>query len=250
MPIRTFSHELPDTQGWSPVRRTVQAFGAGILRILYPSTCLGCHAEPLPEVPLCARCLRDLERPDPAVVTAQLQRLSVAPCLATPFALWLFDKGGTLQRLQHQLKYGNRPQYGFVLGRYLGQCYQREVPSSSHVDQILPIPLHRTRWLERGYNQSTTLAAGVAEILGCPVNDHVLIRPHATRSQTTLNRTDRWQNVRSAFALAENASLRGQRLLLIDDVFTTGATLSAAALTLLEAGAAEIRTATLALADT
>lgn len=229
----------------SSLYQLAHTVGRGLLDLIYPPRCLGCGARPeRPELPLCPRCLHTLERAPRMGVAARLDRLPVGRGLfdhAT--ALWVFDRNGTLQAVQHALKYGNRPQYGVALGRLLGQAYAEETASP---DGIVPIPLHRTRELERGYNQSRMLAQGVAEALDRPLRTDLLTRPHPTRPQTHLSRTERWQNVRDAFAA--EAACREGHWLLIDDVLTTGSTAVAAGQTLTQAGADAVSLATLALA--
>jgi ComF family protein len=184
-------------------------------------------------------------------VGARIDRLAVARgALSGAHALWVFDKGGTLQRVQHAIKYGDRPVYGVALGRLLGDSFRTagwDVP-----DAVVPVPLHRLRELERGYNQAEMLGRGVAEALGVPVDASLLSRPSPTRSQTRLSRTDRWKNVSGAFAVPPGADgqVAGRTLLLVDDVLTTGSTAVAAAQTLLAAGAARVMLATLAMART
>jgi predicted amidophosphoribosyltransferase len=122
-------------------------------------------------------------------------------------------------------------------------AYAEEAPPPNGV---VPIPLHRTRRLERGYNQSRMLGKGVAAALDCPLRADLLARPVPTRPQTNLSREERWQNVHEAFA-ADPACADGHWLL-VDDVLTTGATAVAAGRTLLNAGADAVSLATLALA--
>ena len=221
--------------------------GSSVLNLLYPPLCLGCGGRVAEREPVCSGCLARLERADPDVVQAQLDRLpDVRHALDKSFVVWHFDKGGVLQKVQHLLKYGNRPRYGVALGRVAGTAY-----ASQHASQptcVLPIPLHRTRYLERGYNQSAMLATGVAQALGTNVCADALVRRRATRSQTAFARSKRWANVQGAFAVPDPASVSGQSLLLVDDVLTTGATAVAAAQSLKEAGAAEVHLLALALA--
>jgi ComF family protein len=177
-------------------------------------------------------------------VAARLDRLPTGRGIfEDALALWVFDKGGTLQAVQHAFKYGNRPRYGVALGRLVGSAVEEE---AAPPDGIVPVPLHRTRELERGYNQARMLARGVAETLDRPLRDDLLTRPHPTRSQTNLSREERWKNVRDAFAA--DAACAGGHWLLVDDVLTTGSTAVAAALTLTDAGADAVSLATLALA--
>jgi ComF family protein len=177
-------------------------------------------------------------------VAARLDRLPTGRGLFEHvLALWTFDKGGTLQAVQHAFKYNNRPQYGVALGRLVGAAYEEE---AALPDGVVPVPLHRTRELERGYNQSRMLARGVSDALDRPLRDDLLDRPRPTLSQTNLSREERWKNVRDAFAAAPDCS--GGRWLLVDDVLTTGSTAVAAGLALANAGADAVSLATLALA--
>lgn len=218
-----------------------------MLHLVYPPLCLGCGMRVEGEGVLCPRCLSRLERAEADAVAAQLERLpDVRHALDAAFVLWHFDKGGTLQRIQHALKYGNRPRYGVDLGAIAGAAYAKAALAAP--DWAVPVPLHQTRFLERGYNQSAMLARGAARALGVDVREDVLVRPRATRSQTAFARAGRWGNVCGAFAAPHPGVVRERRLLLVDDVLTTGATAVAAAQALKEAGAAEVHLLALALA--
>jgi len=231
---------LPSATG-----RVLRMLGTGLLDLFYPPRCLGCGARPeSAELPLCPRCLQALERAPPMGVAARLDRLPAGRGLFRDIlALWVYDRDGTLQAVQHAVKYENRPRYGVALGRLLGTAYAEE---ASAPDGIIPVPLHRTRELERGYNQSAMLGRGVADVLDRPLRDDLLSRPTPTRSQTALSREERWQNVQGAFAAAP--ACRDGRWLLVDDVLTTGSTAVAAGQALHAAGADAVSLATLALA--
>ena len=218
-----------------------------LLDLLYPPRCLGCGASmPSADEPLCAACVRLLDRPLPHEVTAHIHRLEKAKqAVSTARALWSFDAGGIVQQLQHALKYANRPSHGRALGRLMGQALVAGDPTC---DLILPIPLHHTRQLERGYNQSALLADGLSQETGLPVRSDVLLRIRPTRSQTNLSRNERQDNVRGAFAVKQPLTVRGLGVWLIDDVLTTGSTASAAAASLHDAGADEVHVYTLAFA--
>ena len=111
-------------------------------------------------------------------------------------------------------------------------------------DLIVPVPLHPSRVAERGYNQSTLLADVLSPAVGVPMVEEVLVRQKATLPQVTLGRLERQQNVRGAFAC--RGDVAGQRIVLIDDVCTTGATLEACAAALRSRGAASVWGFTLA----
>jgi len=225
--------------------RILHTLRHGLLDLLYPPRCLGCGARPeSADLPLCPRCLQSMERAPPMGVAARLDRLPAGRGIfAHALALWVFDRGGTLQAVQHAVKYGDRPRYGVALGRLMGSAYAREAATP---EGVVPVPLHRTRKLERGYNQSRMLAEGVADALDRPLRTNLLSRPHPTRPQTPLSREERWKNVHDAFH-AEPSAAEG-RWLLVDDVLTTGATAVAAAQTLKRTGADTVSLATLALA--
>ncbi len=225
------------------VRENSLGLARAALGLIYPTLCFGCEIR-LPEdavdgPPICTTCLRRLPRATSEQVARQLARLpEKAGGFTSLFALWVFDDGGTIQRLQHALKYQNRPQLGVRLGRFLARELSRELDRPVY-DAIIPVPLARRRELERGYNQSRQIALGVSDALvGKPdVPEELLVRTRATKSQTNLSSAKRWANVSGAFALRELANLSHQHILLVDDVLTTGATLTAAARPLLDAGA-------------
>lgn len=130
------------------------------------------------------------------------------------------------------------------LGHLLARTWQQ---GSVPVDLVLPVPLHRARVRQRGYNQSLLLARVLGAEAGLPVRDDVLVRWRSTRVQVGLSAEQRRVNVQGAFACLIS-DLHGQRVLLIDDVLTTGATLNACATALLQAGAGEVWALTLSRA--
>jgi ComF family protein len=113
-------------------------------------------------------------------------------------------------------------------------------------DGIVPVPLHAVKWREREFNQAEKLAAPLSQVTGIPLNTKLLKRVENTRSQTKLTPKERFANMQNAFAMAKDARCREERLVLVDDVFTTGATTNACARVLRKAGAGAIWVWTLA----
>lgn len=200
----------------------------GLLDLVYPPACLACHARTAtPDALLCPACADTLSDADPDALRTDL---CVDGVLDDALARWRYAPDGPLSPLLHALKYGQRPRYGRLLGRSLATL---DLPPA---DALVPLPLHRARWLDRGYNQSEEIALGLAAETGLAVRPDLLRRAHATTSQTRQDRSGRARNVAHAFAATPEAS--GLRLLLVDDIVTTGATARAAALALRDAGAA------------
>ena len=130
---------------------------------------------------------------------------------------------------------------GFVWAEAQRERFLRDGPQL-----IVPIPLHWHRRISRGYNQSAAVAASVASSLGLPYLPSALQRTRPTPHQTHQTATARWENIRGAFRVPRPNAVRGMRVVLIDDVLTTGATCHEASRELLEAGAAQVTVAVLA----
>lgn len=141
-------------------------------------------------------------------------------------------------RFKYRGDYGLRWPLAVWLGEALELSAQRD--AGGLPDALIPVPLHPTRRRERGFNQAAVLARLTGRAAGVPVWETALRRVRPTEKQTTLSRDARQTNLRGAFAVPRPETVRGQRLLLVDDVFTTGATADECARTLRRAGAAEI----------
>ena len=138
--------------------------------------------------------------------------------------------------LIHSLKYDDRANFGFDLGVLLyEEILEDEI---GDIDMIIPVPLHWLKKRERGYNQAFWLAKGLASIYAVPVDTSIIKRTRYTVSQTMLGSTERMVNLDGAFAI--NKSLDNQHILLVDDVLTTGITISNCAKVLRENGAARV----------
>jgi len=141
-------------------------------------------------------------------------------------SLFRFEKGSAYQTLLHDLKYRGNRRAGLYLGLLLGQEIKHT--SLSDCDLMVPVPLHRHRLRQRGYNQSDIIARGASLITGIPVADHLIKRYRYQDSQTSMNRQERFENMARAFSLYDyTTDLHEKKILLVDDIVTTGATLEA-----------------------
>lgn len=159
-------------------------------------------------------------------------------------ALYAYDPDSPTRRLIHALKYEGCRAIGVELGRELGRALTMFTEFEG-VEMVIPVPLHRARRRERGYNQSDAIAEGIALALPGSTVLHGLDRRRHTASQTTFDAAGRRENVRAAFTY-RGASLRGRSVLVCDDVCTTGSTLNTCAEALLAAGAVRVAAAAVA----
>jgi ComF family protein len=154
-------------------------------------------------------------------------------------ALFFYEAHNAPSRLIHDLKYHGKEALGEWLGRVAAEEFAPE-GFFEGIDMIVPVPITWRRKWRRGYNQSTAIARGVAQVTGLTVAAKALKRTHFTRSQTQLSVSERMANVVGAFRLRRPDGIAGRHILLVDDIVTTGATASECAKELEKAGAAGI----------
>jgi ComF family protein len=136
------------------------------------------------------------------------------------------------------------------LAIWLGELYAAELIETGmmQVDFIIPVPLHRRKQKQRGYNQSEAFALGIGDKWKVPVHTDLLLRKTFTQTQTRKSRWERWRNVQEVFVAGNPEQIKGKNILLVDDVVTTGATLEACARVLMDAGAERVDIYTIAFA--
>ncbi|MEW6255281.1 MAG: ComF family protein [Pseudomonadota bacterium] len=235
-----------------PIARAVTASGRGALNLILPPTCLACRGIVDDAGGLCGPCWGRLTLIAPPVCDRLGTPLPYAPAgepllsaeaLADPPA---FDRaraavlfGDVSRDMVHQLKYGDRLDLARPMARLMRQAGAALLEEA---DLIVPVPLHVVRLWRRRFNQAALLAGHIARATGRPVAVEALKRTRATVSQVNLSRGERRANVSGAFAVppAQEGKIAGRRILLIDDVFTSGATLDACSRALRRAGASHV----------
>lgn len=221
------------------------------INLIYPNLCCLC-GEPLPstQTKWCLSC--DLKLPKTHFGSLGhntiYQALTGQWSLEFALSSYYFKKGNAMQTLLHQLKYRGKIQ----LGHQLGEKMANDLIKLHHikpVDIVLPVPLHPSKLLTRGYNQAEVLGKPIADRLKCQLPFENMRRTRATQTQTKKARYTRWENVDSIFHISKPLDLENKHVLLVDDVFTTGATIGGCLNVLSEIKGIKMSVATLAIAD-
>ncbi|MDD2799458.1 MAG: ComF family protein [Bacteroidales bacterium] len=220
------------------------------MRLLFPETCVLCGKSLIEsEDIICLHCLYRLPRTnfhndrENRVEKRFFGKIAVEQASS----LFYFNKGSDFRHLIHLLKYKDRQDVGETLGRYAARELLQQ-GAFSDIDCIIPIPLHKKKERKRGYNQAECIAKGMSEVLKKPVELNGVHRVKANNTQTRKSVLQRWQNVQEIFELKDATLLQGKHILLIDDVLTTGATMEACAVVLLQVDGVKISLFTLAVA--
>ncbi|KZB99253.1 hypothetical protein AU375_04513 [Methylobacterium radiotolerans] len=241
------------------VATALRGLPRGVVSLVYPPTCAGCGsatADPGAFCPSCWSSLRLIEEPvcqrygTPFALDLGVGPLVSPRAIAEPpvfgraRAVALYD--AVARRIVHRLKYEDRLDLAGVMARMMAASGRTLI---AEAECLVPVPLHRGRLWRRRFNQSALLARAIAASAGRPCVATALVRVRAMRSQVGLSRAARAENLSGAFRVtaAEQHRIRGRRVLLVDDVMTTGATGNAAARALLRGGATSVDLLTFAL---
>jgi len=223
-------------------------FWKDFIDLIFPRNCPLCKQALFDFEPcLCTICQGMLPRanfhlrPFDNELTSKLQGLMPVHRV---MAFLRFTKKGRSQALLHLLKYKNKPELGEELGRLYGLSLL-EKGFACFWDVLVAVPLHPLKKQRRGYNQSECFGRGLSKVMGIPYRE-LLVRRKFTTTQTNKSRLERLENVDDVFALSDGQVTQGLRILLVDDILTTGATLCACAQTLLQGGAKHVDLATIA----
>lgn len=229
----------------------------GLVSLFYPSTCAGCGAAVEAGENLCARCAAEIprvrapfcERCSQPFAGAITEKFVCANChdrtLHFDAAVSAYRSRGVVRKVMHDFKYGGQIHLRHLLGRWLAETLDDARLAGRPFDCIVPVPLHPARERERGFNQAMVLAKLLGRASGLPVSP-LLQRIRYTTTQTQFDREERMENLAGAFRLRRGRAVQDSCVLLIDDVLTTGSTLSECAAVLKKAGARSVHAATAA----
>lgn len=229
--------------------------GKGVVDLLLPPLCLGCEAQVTQHQTLCADCWKNMHfvaRPFCACCGAPFDLpvdegtlcgacLDERPVFTTARSALIYDDAS--RPLILKLKHGDQIHAVPALANWMARAGEE---LWSACDLIVPVPLHRWRLLKRRYNQAALLAQAIAKQTDRPIAVEALVRVKATESQGHKNHAARAKNIAGAFAVPKPDDVKGKRIVLVDDVLTSGATVQEAARALLAAGALSVAVATLA----
>lgn len=226
-------------------------FLQGALQLFYPHTCQGCGSDLLGiKSLLCIRCLSELphthfafheNNPVEKIFTGRIP-------LKAAHSEFYFTKNELIQNLIHQLKYKGNQEIGIYLGEMLGATLLQS-GRFTNIDCLIPLPLFGEKEYRRGYNQAEVICRGISHVMDIPVLTNNLVRQRQTETQTRKHRTERWQNVVGSFIVKDARALKNKRIILVDDVLTTGATLEACSTALIQAEGINLNIAVIAHAS-
>ncbi len=200
---------------------------------------------------ICANCFQKIERTDPIDLERSFSaKFENASFINKAFSGFHFKEESIIQTLIHELKYQNKRSIGVFLGEVIGQLIKNDSDFLT-ADVLVPVPLHKIRLRERGYNQSELIAKGVSNATGIKVVGNLLVRARNTETQTKLDFEKRKENVKDAFFVSGKYKnfVIGKKVIIVDDVITTGSTINECAKALAMAGASKVFALSIAIAS-
>lgn len=231
--------------------KLLRSYLADFASLLFPQLCPACGESLVAaEDVICTNCRYNLPftnfhlQPDNIVARQFWGKVDVEAA----YSLYYFAKGGKVQNLMHHFKYKGIQRIGIILGNIAGDQLKQNKKFAA-IDYIIPVPLHKSRLRQRGYNQSKCFADGLAQKLNVQVSDSNLVRMRATETQTHKSRFLRFENMQEVFKVTCAEELVNTHVLLVDDIVTTGSTLEACAIELLKIPGLKLSIATIAYAE-
>ncbi len=231
--------------------KIILEYAEALIELFFPRLCIACLVKnPLRDQMYCLQCKLELPYTDQIdIPDNELEfRIFGRFKFERAAALFRFRKGNKVQNIIHQLKYKNRPHIGFELGKEFGKkiLNSKEFPIP---DLIIPIPLHKKKQIQRGYNQSHEFGKGISSVLNIPIYENIIKKVSDNKSQTKMNRISRLENVMNSYQIKDDTKIKGKHVLLVDDILTTGATIEAAAQKLLKSQDLKLSLAIIGMAE-
>lgn len=222
-----------------------------IINLFFPKVCSGCSSFLLSnENVICTVCRHDIPLTNHHLIPendAFKKFYGRIPVIHTS-ALFYFHKKGIVQELIHNLKYKGHEEIGIVLGEWYAEDL-KNIELLKSIDEIIPVPLHRKKLKERGYNQVSTFGKTLSSSLKIDYNDSILIRNVYSKTQSKKNLLGRTEGIETIFDVSFTEKDHNKHFLLIDDVITTGATLEACSRALLKIPGSKISIICMAMAQ-
>ena len=222
-----------------------------LINLLFPKLCMGCDSLLLQnEKIICTNCNHNLPYTNHHILAGNDTTKKFYGIIPVEFsaAMLYFHKKGIVQNLIHNLKYKKHQEIGTLLGEWYAKDLE-SVANIKTVSEIIPVPLHKKRLEERGYNQVTTFCEALSKNLHINYNDKLLFRNLYSKTQTKKNKEQRNEVTKSLFDVTFTEADYDKHFLLVDDVITSGATLEACAKALLKIPNAKISIVTIAYTD-
>lgn len=231
----------------APLKNSIDDF----LHLFFPKICLACEdALCKGEKIICTNCYFNMPlcKYEDALNNPMAKKFWGKINFEGAYAYLNFTRKGRVQSLLHRLKYKGEKEVGVLLGELMANQINEGLDFVPF-DAIIPVPLHRKKLIKRGYNQSECIAQGMAGVLNITVETNLIRRIHHSSTQTKKKRFARWENVESIFELLDSSKYEKKHLLLVDDITTTGSTMSACAEQILKIPGAKVSVASLAFAN-
>ena len=222
-----------------------------LLNLLFPKLCMGCDSLLLQnEKIICTNCNHHLPYTNHHILAGNDTTKKFYGIIPVEFsaAMLYFHQKGIVQNLIHNLKYKKHQEIGTLLGKWYAEDL-KEIAKKHNFTEIIPVPLHKKRLQERGYNQVTTFCEALSKNLHINYNDKLLFRNLYSKTQTKKNKEQRNEVTKSLFDVTFTEADYDKHFLLVDDVITSGATLEACAKALLKIPNAKISIVTIAYTD-
>ncbi|MBW8051681.1 MAG: ComF family protein [Cytophagales bacterium] len=224
---------------------------ADFISMVFPEYCYACNESLVKgEQYICTHCRYQLPQTDyhKNIDNNLFRRFWGKVPLKYALSYFKYIRGGKVQQVLHKFKYEGVKELGELLGNWYGNILVQHKFNLAF-DIIIPVPLHQKKLRKRGFNQSDMFAGGLSKMMDVEWSQHIMKREILNPTQTNKKRYQRYENVKGIFKVIAQEKITNKRVLIVDDVVTTGSTLEACAMTVLENGCKEVSIATIAAAQ-